>query len=200
MDDTHRAYVDEKIIELTTEFKSSCIENFKKCQADIENMQHYVDTEVGRLVTRMDDLESKVNNMENKEEFDPEVSIIATGMPFTVHEDINNKAKQLVRQGLGLREEACPVVRAKRLLQRHDNPRKPPLVKIEFRNKDEKITALRAKSKLKNSPDWERVYIRSSKPHIERLIELNFKIMFGLVNGGNDWKITGSGKLVKKDS
>ena len=199
--ETHRNYVDNKILELTTSFQLSCSENFRKCQVEIANIQGYVDAEIGRVVTRMDELEQKVNKLDFKEEFEPDVSVIATGINFTQNEDIDDIAKKLVRQGLGLREEECKVVRAKRMPQRNDQrgQRKPPLVKIELQSTTEKIKALRAKRNLKNFPEWERVFIRSSKPHVERLIELNFKTLLGMVDGGDNWKITGSGRIVKKD-
>ncbi len=65
------------------------------------------------------------------------------------------------------------VVRAKRLAGRNG---KPDRVKIEVKDLEDKKRILTAKSNLKRSelPD---VFLRSSKPHVERLQELNTKVL-----------------------
>ena len=43
------------------------------------------------------------------------------------------------------------------------------------------------------------MYIRSSKSHSDRLAELNLKTILSEIPNGNDYRILGNGRLVKKD-
>ena len=61
---------------------------------------------------------------------------------------------------------------------------KPRLMKVAFETVDQKVKVLRAKMALKGHPIFDRVYLRSSKSHTERLLELNAKtILSELPNG-----------------
>ena len=194
-----RAYVDLKLSEMSQNLK----DHF---QAKFTETNDHVEREITRVGSRIDDLETRVHQTEEataRPEFDPEVSIIASNIPVSEDEDIMEIAQTLVREGLSIPETTIPVVRAMRLPARTQGSRpnnRPPLVKIEFRSLDEKKTALKAKPKLKNSADWSNVFIRTSKPHLERVVDMNFKTMLDMMPNGRDYKITGSGKIVKKDS
>ncbi len=100
----------------------------------------------------------------------------------------------LIREGLHV--TGISVVRAMRLESREG---KPGLVKIQVNNLDEKKKLLKHKQHLKQSGDYSNVFLRSSKPHLERLVDLNFKTMLSLVPGGQNFRITGSGRIVPKD-
>ena len=76
------------------------------------------------------------------------------------------------------------------------------VLKIQLSIIEEKIDVLRHKSNLKNSSTFSNVYIRSSKTHSERLIDLNFKTLINdlIPKAATGYRITGSGKLIKKIS
>ncbi len=98
-----------------------------------------------------------------------------------------------------MRAAQCPhvsVVRAKRLGGRGG---KPGIVKIQFGSLNEKIGVLKSKRNLKNAREFRRTYLCTSKSHIERLVDLNFRAILKELPGGHGYRITGSGRLVKKD-
>ncbi|CAC5412945.1 unnamed protein product [Mytilus coruscus] len=99
-----------------------------------------------------------------------EITITASGIPVTEHENLIQKAESLIS---ALGDEVTQNVRvtgAVRLPTRSTN--RPGIVKI-FRNTHEKVQVLRNKMKLKDNAVYNKVYIKSSKSRIERLIEMN---------------------------
>ena len=92
----------------------------------------------------------------------------------------------------------CPentVVQVKRLEGRYG---KPGLVKVAFDTRQSKIEVLRAKSKLKDVQHYKKVWMRSSKTPVERVMEQNFKKMLDLVSEGKSYRVTGSGRIEEK--
>ena len=61
---------------------------------------------------------------------------------------------------------------------------KPPVLKIAFENVEQKVNVLRTKQELKQSQHYKNVYMRGSKTHTERILELNAKkLLSELPNG-----------------
>lgn len=127
----------------------------------------------------------------------PELTITASGIPFSDTEDIMKKATDLIS---ALGEEvraAVRVVSASRLPSKIEN--KPGLVKISFRNTAEKVQVLRNKMKLKDTDDYKRVYIRSSKSRVERLIEMNARAVLRTLPQGQSLRVDASGRIITKN-
>ena len=99
-----------------------------------------------------------------------------------------------MENGLGLVN--TQVEKAKRLSSRND---KPGLVKIRFPTVDDKIAALRAKQNL-NGTGYRRVYLRSSQSHTDRIMLQNMQAVLTELSNGDRYRVTGHGKLVKKDN
>ncbi|CAC5381140.1 unnamed protein product [Mytilus coruscus] len=100
-----------------------------------------------------------------------EITITASGIPVTEHENLIQKAESLIS---ALGDEVTQNVRVTgvvRLPTRSTN--RPGIVKISFRNTHEKVQVLRNKMKLKDNAVYNKVYIKSSKSRIERLIKMN---------------------------
>ena len=72
-------------------------------------------------------------------------------------------------------------------------------MKIELRNLDDKKAVLRAKAELRNTRKFRNVYIRGAQTHAERLIDLNFKAILEELPNGNFYRVTGNGKVVRKE-
>lgn len=135
-------------------------------------------TTVQSIQARVDDLETRTGNgtvSRDREVRNPlddiDLTIVASGLPFIDGEDLIQTARTLIAE---LGEEVSQnvhITAATRLPSRLRD--KPGLVKISFRNVDEKIRVLRNKMGLKNSESYRSVYIKSSKSRIERLIENN---------------------------
>ena len=51
------------------------------------------------------------------------------------------------------------------------------VLKIQLKTCEDKIDVLRKKSNLRNSVEFKKVYLHSSKSHTDRLIETNFKTL-----------------------
>ena len=77
-------------------------------------------------------------------------------------------------------------------------PGKPGIVKVELFSLDQKICVLRAKASLTRFPEYHSVFVSSSKSHVERLHELNFKTVLGLFPEGKNVQMTRSGRTVEK--
>lgn len=124
---------------------------------------------------------------------DPDVCVIVTGLVDQQGEDILQRAKELVA---ALGEEvtsAVQVTGATRLrakLQGRSGP-----VKISFRSLNEKVRVLRKKTVLKDSDMYKDVYIKSSKSHAERLIELNARTLLNQIPQGKNFRVDASGRI-----
>ena len=182
-------------------------ENLKKhMNEEIKKIETYVDSEVGRVCERMNDMETKLNNVKDHEtpEYDPEVSIIMSKVPKVADENIQLIAEKIIHEHLDL--PGIPIVRAMRLPQRQqqrDGPaaanRDPPLVKVQLRSVDDKKSVLRVKKRVGTSRDYGTVWIRSSKPHAERIMDFNCRTILKLLGPQADNMIVNnSGRIVKK--
>ena len=88
------------------------------------------------------------------------------------------------------------VTRAERTRRR--DPEKPAVIKCQLGSVAEKITVLRNKLKIKDHDETKRVFIAKMKSHEERLIELNFKSILRELPNGNNYRMTGSGRLIDR--
>ena len=69
------------------------------------------------------------------------------------------------------------------------------IVQCELRTTEEKIRCLRNKNKMQKISGS---FVRSAKSHAERTNEQNLKTLLNIIPGGNDYKITANGKMMKK--
>ena len=90
------------------------------------------------------------------------------------------------------------VIDAQRLPER--NRGKPRLMKIAFESVEQKIKVLRANTSLRGNGTYGRVYIRSSKSHVERLLELNTKTILSELPNGHLYRVSANGRILKKDN
>ncbi len=135
------------------EIGDSCKENAKtldiKVAAEIDKVRSQLNIDIGQLTTRCEAIERKVENLESRFQFDPEVAIVEHGMPESQGENIMQKCENLVTEALGSLD--VQVVRAKRLVSRNN---KPGIVKVELHSQDEKKKVLRQKMKLKQTDTY----------------------------------------------
>ena len=137
------------------------------------------------------------------EEFSSDTTIVAINVPYEQGEDIQQKMTNMIRRDLAVnimvkRVKRMPVPAYQTGQQNRTRPKRG-IVKIQLHSVQDKIAILREKQKLKNSRDYSYVYLRSSKSHAEHLMELNFKTILDMLPQGTDYRMTGNGKLVKKD-
>ena len=202
------------VYRLIHEFRMEFRREMNSVRADISEIRDKVDNVSSRIVLHdhrisvlEDDMDNRVGPLERlvndvvvtqdnmKEmldisDFPADTTVVAFGMTEKPTEDIKRETADLVQYGLGMVN--CQIVNATRLPSKNG---KPGLVKVQFRNKDEKIKALRCKRNLAEVDEYRRVYLRSSMSHTERLIQHNFQTILN----GNTFKLTGNGRLVNKD-
>ena len=127
---------------------------------------------------------------------DPEKTIIIMGLHQDNNENLELKVSTLLAE---LGEDvysSIEVVGFERLRSRN---RGPGLVKVAFRTQDQKVKVLQEKSKVMESERYRGVFIRSCKSHVERVLENNLRTVMSLLPDGQQYRFTGSGRLVRKD-
>ena len=152
------------------------------------------------MVSKFDSLQSRIMKLEQKtiktrEPFDPEVTVVVFGVRQYQNQEAMDVAQQIVNIALGL--TLMPIVGAIRVGNRDG---RPGVIKIELCSKEDKIEVLRNKNKLGNSDKFQKVFIRSSQSHTERLIELNFKTLLQEIPNRGQYRVTGNGRLVNKQN
>ncbi|KAH3821093.1 hypothetical protein DPMN_122851 [Dreissena polymorpha] len=106
---------------------------------------------------------------------DPDVCVTVSGIVRQDGEDILTKANDIIK-ALGNDVLTQGQIMGATRLRSYIYDR-PPLIEISFRNVEEKILVFRSKSLLKEKAPYKNVYIKSSKSHAERMIELNARTL-----------------------
>lgn len=207
------ANIENLLKELSNDLKSHIKSEIEQLKIHFENKfkeaMDYVDKEVGAVAQRLNSVEEKVNKIDNFQmkslEFDPVNTIIADNVPYDENETIDilkDKVTRMIRRDLAVN---VPIVRVLRMKEgppkvtRFGMLKKPGLVKVQLNSVEDKVQILRQKQNIKNSPEFSKVFIRSSKPHAERLMEQNLRTILDLLPDGNEYFITGNGRLVKNN-
>ena len=147
---------------------------------DIKQTQSQVEEKVSKLSDMMDN------------PFSPEVTVVAVNLPKHANGDDHLLASRLLEVvGYGNKR----IVRVMRTPQRQGSQ---GIFKIELGCTQDKVDVLRRKADLKHSQEFSNVYLRSSMSHVERQCQLNFKMLLKEIPGGKDYRLTGSGRIVKK--
>lgn len=183
--DSMKRMFESKLDKLKTEIIASVDSKISALRDELTLDIHRETNRIDQLLTtvqsiqaRVDDLETRTGNgtvSRDREVRNPlddiDLTIVASGLPFIDGEDLIQTARTLIAEFGEEVSQNVHITAATRLPSRLRD--KPGLVKISFRNVDEKIRVLRNKMGLKNSESYRSVYIKSSKSRIERLIENN---------------------------
>lgn len=165
--------------------------NFQERLRELEEKQNNIEDNLTNLTEPQPDIRGNTA----RQPYDSDVTIIVTGVKYEADESVTDKANQLIHEGL--KKPNVTVVRAMRTPFRDT---KPGILKIEFDTLQSKIEVLREKTALKQYKTLgQKVFIRGSRTHIERIVERNFQTVLSLIPGGSDYRITGSGRMVIKN-
>ena len=85
----------------------------------LKNTQELFQTEVDTVKSMVESLSEQDKD---KREFDPEVTVIASNVPMSMNENIDQIVKQMIQEGAKL--PRLEFLRAKRLSSRHQYPGK----------------------------------------------------------------------------
>ena len=158
--------------------------------AGLERRIELFESEMSSLKTDAGFVDNSVNNCD--------ITVIATNVPLRQDRSLMDTAKALISAlGTDISHRSM-ITDVKRCPDRGTG--KPPLLKIAFESVEQKVEVLRAKKNLSNSNEFKNVYLRSSKNHTERILELNAKTLLSQLPNGNQFRVTGNGRIVKKDN
>lgn len=211
--DSMKRMFESKLDKLKTEIITSVDSKISALRDELTLDIHRETNRIDQLLTTVQSIQARVDDLEtrtvqnegngtvshDREERNPlddnDLTIVASGLPFVDGEDLIQTARTLIAE---LGEEVSQnvhITAATRLPSRLRD--KPGLVKISFRNADEKIRVLRNKMGLKNSESYRSVYIKSSKSRIERLIENNARAFIrNLPQGqGKSLRVDANGRI-----
>ena len=177
---------------------------FKNMQTNMEKefkeLRTHVDLEVATVSAKIELPEKRVIELEERtleprvNEFEPEVSIVCINLTEEANENLQEKVTDLVQDGLGLR--GINPLRVLRLKARNN---KPGLVKIECSTKEDKIRILRQKGDLKDTTRYNRVYLRTSLSHTDRVMQHNFQKILSEMPNGHRYRVSGHGKIIDRE-
>ncbi len=183
----YKLKTENEFTKLQNTIQNSAINRVKQVK---EQVNDYPDKEISLVVTRINNTERKLDALLEKKHFDPDVTIIVKDIAQNHGEIIFDKARDFLISGLGISD--VRIVRTKRLKARG---RRPGLMKIEVPSLEHKLKLLRNSWKLKDNVHYRNVFIRSSKSHPERKVELN-SWMIVEENGWQNWfKMASNGRL-----
>lgn len=193
-----QSMIEGKLDKFRNCFMANIDEKFKAMRSDIdlELAMHTKDIEtlsqsVDSLLRRVEKVEHSYTPDQALRSFDhvnnpledTNLTVIATKLKFD---------KDLISN----LDESANVLAATRLRSRVHG--KPGLVKIAVSSLNEKKSILHEKRKLREVDAYKTEFIRSSKSHTERLIELNARTLLNEIPNGNQFRITSNGRIVKK--
>ena len=170
-------------------------------RTDLNSMRHDLNATLQNFDKRIVAVERKVIDLCQHQPNplkDCERCVIASGIHYEQGENLMDKVGRLLFDLGNEIVQNTTIVATERLKSR--NPDKPSLVKIAFLSLEQKIEVLRAKQKLTNSQEFNKVRIWSSKTHNERLLEINCKTLLNLIPGGNNYRLAANGRMVPRDN
>lgn len=179
----------------------SRIENTKKelnaeMSAQFTALKDEINMDIERLGNRMTVLEQRLNALDRSEEPFP---VATTCVVFNLREErgenIQDKCEELINRGMGLGQIKPKICR--RLVSKTG---KTGIVKIQLKTKEDKEAVIKAKAELgKRGSGYERVFVRASQTHEERLVRQNTRTLLNALPNKDEYRVTMSGLLVKKD-
>jgi hypothetical protein len=115
------------------------------------------------------------------------LNIVIRNIPESVHENVNSKVNGLIRDGLKLRD--ISIESAERKESR--GTRFPGVIIAKCKSAEHKQAILSNKKKLRESRNFQNVYITSDKSLQQRIFESNMRVLAETVGDGQ-LRVTGS--------
>jgi hypothetical protein len=161
-------------------------------------LTNLVDEKLNGIERRVNAVEVAIDNMK-AEPFDPDVTLVV----YRLEEAGDDRRSVEEMFGVMGVNDDVSIIGIKRIQQRENQEGnqgvKPPLLKVELETGEQKIRALKAKQKLKDTK-FDDVYIRSSQTHVERMTQQNLKTLISRIPGldNRDFFFAGNGRLTAK--
>lgn len=165
----------------------------KEIDEKIQDMRDEFNRDLNDINTRID---SERRRNTGTTDSDRPLRVVVRNLPEAINEDICEKVDGLIHDGLRIRD--VTVEKAERLASRHDS--KPGVVVAQFRNQEDKKRVMVAKKVLKNSRQYNQVYINHDQSREERNMARNMRTLLNGVNRGHTLQVRGSRIVVSEDS
>ena len=181
----------KELLEMMTEMKANNAEmkSMLERQGNMLAQQSIqftsLDNKLTSMTQEMTGVHTRLEAIE-KPPFQPARTLVLTGIKPRVETNDTQLVENLI-QATGVQ---CTIKNVKRLVSRYGIG----IIKCELDTEEEKINILKKKMKMINMEEGS--WVRSSKDHVERVAEYNFKLLMKCVPGLEDYKMTGSGKIV----
>lgn len=164
-----------------------------KKMSSLEDKVSKHDTDIIQIQTDVTQINQRLENIPGSS-FNPEVTLVAINTPYFPQEDLRGLAYRIL-VAVGCAHKTIVAVKRTPVRQSGGS-----VVKIELQSLQDKIEVLRNKPALKQSPEFNRVYIRSSMSHEARMLHNNFKAVLQELPNGHNYRLTGSGKVISNSS
>ena len=171
--------------------------------------------DVESLRTEMTKTKQVVADLSAAEDpFPANLSVLVSNLPAQVNEDddtLLEDVKTLFTDGLELPNVSIQAVyripprtyaaaTAGGADEAQEDTTRPGLVKVRVKTLEEKKSCLRHKLKLRQNNDYRGVYLRNCEDHASRLNRLNMETLLEELKLQNEYSLTGSGRLVRKQA
>ena len=179
-----------KVTNNQSELKTLIETRSNKLRSDIQMELSQITNKIGGINSRLTALEA---NLQGKP-FDCEKTVIMFNIMQPADESnasLLATVENIISTGLDL--PGLEIVAVKRC------GGQPGPVKVELSNEHSKIELLKQKRKLKSKQEFSNIFIRSSKTHEGRLLELNMKTLLRELDMAQVFTFTANGRMVKRD-
>ena len=166
---------------------------------EVTKVREDVFLELAQVTRRLEAIESKPDFVLPREPFCPDNTVVIANLTAVGTNEnevlLMEKINHLLTVGLGL-----PGIEPVAVTRKASRGRGPGLVQLELNDIEDKKTVLKAKTNLKNCPEYNNIYVRSAEGHTDRLMRLNFTTLLDHLNITREFRFTGSGRLVPRDN
>ena len=174
--------------------------------ATVNNKITAVDAKVDALQLKFSGYDDRLKIVEDAlaangalvQDFDPEVTVIVTGVPYVDTEDVKVKCQEIIDH---IRSSSTPVMDPIAVVNAIRTPfrnGRAGVIKLQLPSRQNKIDILKGKKSLSNNGNYSRAYIRGSQSHTERLIHLNTNTLLNELGIADKYRVAGNGRLVPK--
>lgn len=178
--------LDKRMNTETNNLRSEINQKVNDCRSDLQKEINMLSDQLQGLVTSQsvgeDQSDQNRSNMTRKK------NIVIRKLPEGVNENLQMKVRNLIKDGLKLSD--INVLSSERKSSRNIDV--PGVVIVRLSSEEDKDRIMSVKSKLKDTKQYEKVYIHSDKSRAERLMSSNFRSLVNAYTKGEKVYVQGA--------
>ena len=171
--DSLTKYFDKRINNEAKKIRREIDERFDTLRSDVKDDLGDLNDKIENISTR---LESKADDSSASK-----LSIVIRDLPYTVHENVEVKVNNLIRDGLKVRDVK---VESSTRKDAYDDS-KPGVVIAQLKCENDKKKIMKEKKNLKNSTQYKKVYVHNDQKREERLMASNLRLLLNAYKRGD---------------